>query len=67
VAKNRYGWAKRAKEIARKQKYEEKLKRRQGKSRIEPVTQETEAGAGEAGEKEESPPGEALAPLGPTG
>ncbi|MGQ9689056.1 MAG: hypothetical protein ACUVXF_09755 [Desulfobaccales bacterium] len=32
MAKNRYGWNKRLKEIARKMKQEEKLKRRQGKS-----------------------------------
>jgi hypothetical protein len=31
LAKNRYGWQKRAKELARKQKNEEKMKRRQGK------------------------------------
>jgi hypothetical protein len=31
VAKNRYGWEKRAKEMARKQKNDEKMKRRQGK------------------------------------
>jgi hypothetical protein len=31
VARNRYGWEKRAKEIARKQKHDEKIKRRQGK------------------------------------
>ena len=32
MAKNRYGWQKRAKEIARKQKQEEKMKRRQNKA-----------------------------------
>lgn len=32
MARNRYGWEKRAKEMARKQKSEEKMKRRQGKS-----------------------------------
>ncbi len=32
MARNRYGWDKRAKEIARKQKSEEKMKRRQGKA-----------------------------------
>jgi len=32
LARNRYGWNKRAKELARKQKSEEKLKRRQNKS-----------------------------------
>jgi hypothetical protein len=31
LARNRYGWQKRAKELARKQKNEEKMKRRQGK------------------------------------
>jgi hypothetical protein len=29
VARNRYGWEKRAKEIARKQKSDEKMKKRQ--------------------------------------
>lgn len=32
MAKNRYGWEKRAKEIARKQKSEEKMKKRQNKA-----------------------------------
>ncbi len=32
LAKNRYGWNKRIKEIARKMKQEEKLKRRRDKS-----------------------------------
>ena len=32
MARNRYGWQKRAKELARKQKKEEKIKRRQGKT-----------------------------------
>jgi hypothetical protein len=32
LAKNRYGWQKRAKEIARKEKKNEKIKRRQGKT-----------------------------------
>ena len=31
MARNRYGWQKRAKEIARKQKNDDKMKRRQGK------------------------------------
>ena len=31
MARNRYGWEKRAKELARKQKREDKLKRRQNK------------------------------------
>ncbi|MCL4500636.1 MAG: hypothetical protein M1438_02125 [Deltaproteobacteria bacterium] len=29
MARNRYGWEKRAKEMARKQKHDEKVKRRQ--------------------------------------
>ena len=32
MARNRYGWQKRAKEIARKQKNDDKMKRRQGKA-----------------------------------
>jgi hypothetical protein len=32
LAKNRYGWQKRAKELARKQKQEDKIRRRQGKT-----------------------------------
>ena len=32
MAKNRYGWQKRAKGLARKEKKEEKIKRRQGKT-----------------------------------
>ena len=31
MARNRYGWQKRAKELARKQKNDDKMKRRQGK------------------------------------
>ena len=32
MARNRYGWQKRSKEIARKEKNDEKMKRRQGKA-----------------------------------
>jgi len=32
MARNRYGWEKRAKEMARKQKNDEKMRRRQGKT-----------------------------------
>jgi hypothetical protein len=31
MARNRYGWQKRAKELARKQKSDDKMRRRQGK------------------------------------
>ena len=47
MARNRYGWEKRAKEIARKQKHEEKIKRRQNKNRApEEEIATSEAGAG---------------------
>jgi len=39
VARNRYGWEKRAKEIARKQKSDEKMKKRQTRA-TEDETQE---------------------------
>jgi hypothetical protein len=42
LARNRYGWDKRAKEIARKQKHEEKMKRRQNKSPAPPAEEEPE-------------------------
>ena len=37
MAKNRYGWQKRAKELARKQKQEDKMKRRQNKAAAQEV------------------------------
>jgi hypothetical protein len=37
VARNRYGWQKRAKEMARKEKNNEKMKRRQGKTTAPPA------------------------------
>jgi hypothetical protein len=40
VARNRYGWEKRAKEIARKQKNDEKMKRRQHKGPEEAPAEE---------------------------
>lgn len=40
MAKNRYGWEKRAKEMARKQKQEEKLKRRQQSKTVTPSAEE---------------------------
>jgi len=48
VARNRYGWEKRAKEIARKQKHEEKIKRRQNKGRT--AEEESPASEEETGE-----------------
>ena len=35
MARNRYGWEKRAKEIARKQKSDEKMKKRQNRATAE--------------------------------
>ena len=37
MAKNRYGWQKRAKEMARKEKNDEKMKRRQSKATAPPA------------------------------
>jgi hypothetical protein len=37
LARNRYGWQKRAKELARKEKNDAKMKRRQGKATTTPV------------------------------
>lgn len=42
VARNRYGWEKRAKEIARKQKRDEKIKKRQSRA-AEPRQEAPEA------------------------
>jgi hypothetical protein len=50
VARNRYGWEKRAKEIARKQKHEEKLKRRRNKTGKEEVAESPENTEGAAPE-----------------
>jgi len=42
LARTRYGWTKRAKELARKRKNEEKQKRRQNKLRTEPAEESGE-------------------------
>jgi hypothetical protein len=58
LAKNRYGWNKRIKEIARKMKQEDKLKRRQSKSRdkqAEETPEDSEAERGPATVSEDSP------------
>ena len=52
MARNRYGWQKRAKEIARKQKNDDKMKRRQGKA---PLTEAEEMVEGEAMEMDSLP------------
>jgi hypothetical protein len=43
VARNRYGWEKRAKEIARKQKSDEKMKKRQNRATAEETPEEPQA------------------------
>lgn len=52
MARNRYGWQKRAKEIARKQKNDDKMKRRQGKA---PLSEAEEMPEGEAMELDSLP------------
>jgi hypothetical protein len=63
LARNRYGWQKRAKELARKEKNDEKIKRRQGKAttlsaeEIPGVVDEESIEAVEATSPEEDPAG----------
>ncbi len=57
MAKNRYGWNKRIKEIARKMKQEDKLKRRQSKSQEKSAEDgPEETGGEEVAVAEDSPP-----------
>jgi hypothetical protein len=58
LAKNRYGWNKRIKEMARKMKQEDKLKRRQSKSRdkqADEISENTDTEAEAAEVAEDSP------------
>lgn len=66
MARNRYGWQKRAKEIARKQKNDDKMKRRQGK--IAPLADEEMPEVSEEGMESlpETDAGETLLPAGPS-
>ncbi len=59
LARNRYGWQKRAKEMARKQKNEDKMKRRQGKA---PLAEVLEMPGDDSGERP-APPESDLRPL----
>ena len=43
LARNRYGWEKRAKEMARKEKKAEKIKRRQNKNTKPPAEEMSDA------------------------
>jgi hypothetical protein len=54
LARNRYGWQKRAKELARKEKNDEKIKRRQGKSTA-PLAEEMPGVVEDLGLKETDP------------
>ncbi len=56
MARNRYGWQKRAKELARKEKNDEKMKRRQGKA-INPAVQDLPEGVEELSLGETDPVG----------
>ena len=66
MARNRYGWQKRAKEIARKQKNDDKMKRRQGK--IITLSEEEMPGVAEEGMESlpETDSVEAELPAGPS-
>ena len=59
MARNRYGWQKRAKEMARKQKNDEKMKRRQGKA-LTPLMEDQSEVAPEPGLGESDPVGLSL-------
>jgi hypothetical protein len=59
LARNRYGWQKRAKELARKEKNDEKMKRRQGKA-ISPAVQDLPKGGEELSLGETDPAGLSL-------
>ena len=59
LARNRYGWQKRAKEIARKEKNDEKMKRRQSKTTIPPA-EDLPEGMMDLGLDETDPVGESL-------
>jgi hypothetical protein len=63
MARNRYGWEKRAKELARKQKNEEKQKRRQGKTQTAPLEELPQPGIEE--EQLRLDQAETLVPPGP--
>jgi hypothetical protein len=65
LARNRYGWQKRAKELARKQKHDDKLKRRQGKTRTETAAAWPEATEAEMNGPAETDPAGKNLPAGP--
>ena len=66
MARNRYGWQKRAKEIARKQKNDDKMKRRQGKAPLTEAEEMPEAEALEMDSLPETDSVETELPAGPS-
>ena len=64
MARNRYGWQKRAKELARKQKHDDKMKRRQGKIQPESAAELPEATEAEMHGPAETDPAEENLPAG---
>jgi len=66
LARNRYGWQKRAKEIARKQKNDDKMKRRQGKGPLPEAEELLEGDAIEMDSLPETDSVETELPAGPS-
>ena len=66
MARNRYGWQKRAKEIARKQKNDDKMKRRQGKGPLPEAEEMLEGDALEIDSLPETDSVETELPAGPS-
>jgi len=66
LARNRYGWQKRAKEIARKQKNDDKMKRRQGKGPLPEAEEMLEGDALEIDSLPETDSVETELPAGPS-
>ena len=66
MARNRYGWQKRAKEIARKQKNDDKMKRRQGKGPLPEAEEMLEGDALEMDSLPETDSVETELPAGPS-
>jgi hypothetical protein len=66
LARNRYGWQKRAKEIARKQKNDDKMKRRQGKAPLPEAEEMLEADAVDMDNLPETDSVETELPAGPS-
>jgi len=66
LARNRYGWQKRAKEIARKQKNDDKMKRRQGKGPLPEAEEMLEGDAIEMDSLPETDSVEIELPAGPS-